>query len=128
LSKEEMQRLIARFLLLVLLAGTFAPLALAAAAPPPHACCIRKATHHCHDSAATEQISESGQLAIRGTSCCNHDCCRAVTTARWAHAQRASSAFFKGNVETYLRQPITASPNSEPSRLQSSRAPPHSKA
>ena len=34
--------------------------------------------HPCHDSAA----SESDQLAIRSTGCCNHDCCRAVTTSQ----------------------------------------------
>ena len=48
-----MQRLIARFLLLFALAGTFVPMAQALAAAPPHACCIRK-IHQCHGSASPE--------------------------------------------------------------------------
>jgi len=119
-----MERLIARFLLLVVLVGTFGPLALATAAPA-HACCIRKASHHCHDSAASEQISETGQLVIRGTACCNHDCCRALTTARWAHAEQPTSTSFTRNVETYLGRPFPVSPATEVFTFQASRAPPH---
>jgi len=122
---EAMHRLIARFLLFVVLMGTFAPLALSAAAPPSHACCVRKAVHHCHDSAASEQISETGQLVIRGTACCNHDCCRALTTARWAHAEQPTSTSFTRNVETYLGRPFPVSPATEVFTFQASRAPPH---
>ena len=116
-----MQRLIARFLLLGALAGNLAPLALATAAPPPHACCIRKAAHHCHDSV----VSESSQLVIREVSPCNHDCCRAVTTAQWAHAQPPATASFAQIVEAYLGPSSSLSPNSEISLFQSTRAPPH---
>jgi hypothetical protein len=118
-----MHRLIARFLLLVALVGNFAPLALAATAAP-HACCVRKAAHHCHDSLASEQVSETGQLAVRDVSSCNHDCCRAVTTARWAHAQSPASASFVQNVEAYLGQSTPVLSNAEVSRFQSTRAPP----
>ena len=115
-----MHRVIATFLLLVALAGNLAPLALAATAAQAHACCVRKAAHHCHDSA----VSETGQLAIRDATACNHDCCRAVTTPRWAHAQRQVSTSCAQNVETYLSQSSLLSPSAEVCRFQSTRAPP----
>jgi hypothetical protein len=118
-----MHRLIAKFLLLFALVGNFAPLALAATAAP-HACCVRKAHHHCHDSLASEQASEAGQLVIRDAACCNHECRRAVTTARWAHAQSPASASFMQTVEACLGQSTPVTPNREVSRLHSTRAPP----
>jgi len=114
-----MHRLIARFLLLVALVGNFAPLALAATAAP-HACCVRKAAHRCHDSLA----AQAGQLVIHDAACCHHDCCRAVTTARWAHAQSPASAPFVQNVEAYLGQSNPVLSNMEVPRFQSTRAPP----
>src|SRR2546430_9720090 len=117
---EAMQRSITRFLLLVVLLGSFGPLALAAAAPAMHACCIRKAIHDCHDS------SVSGRLAISGKSCCNTNYCRALTTARWAHAEQPSSASFAQDAEAYLGQPISISPATEIFAFHSSRAPPRS--
>ena len=120
-----MQRLITRFLLLAALLGNFAPLVLAVTAAP-HACCVRKAAHRCHDSLASAQVSEARQLIIHAAACCNHDCCRAVTTARWAHAQTSASAPFVQNVEAYLGQSSPVSSNTEISRSQSTRAPPAS--
>src|ERR1700685_491721 len=76
-----MHRLTARFLLLFALVGNFVPLALASVAQKPHACCARKAARPCHGGA----IADSSRLSIHDASCCNHDCCRAVTTAQWAH-------------------------------------------
>jgi hypothetical protein len=118
-----MQRLIARFLLLAALVGNLAPLALAATAAP-HACCIRKAAHHCHDPLTSEQLSESGQLVLRDAPNCNHDCCHAVTTARWAHAQSSASTPFVQNVEAYLGASNPVSPTTVPASFQSTRAPP----
>jgi hypothetical protein len=119
-SPKRMHRLTARILLLFALAGTFVPLALAATAAPPHACCRRKAAHPCHDSAAIE----SDQLAIRSAGCCNHDCCRAVTTSQWANPQPGITASFAPNVDAQIRDPHPASPASELSASQSTRAPP----
>ncbi len=117
-----MHRLIARFLLLAALVGNLAPLALAATAKPLHACCIRKAVHNCHDSLSSQ--SETGQLVIRDAGNCNHDCCRAVPTARWAHAQPPVAVSFVQNVEAYLGQPNPLSRTTEPASFQSTRAPP----
>lgn len=118
-----MPRLIARFLLLFALAGNLAPIALAATATTPaHACCLRKGVHRCHDSVA----SESGELVVRGSGCCHQDCCRAVTTVRWAHAAPHATSFAARNVEAYLALHNLATPNNEVSRFQSTRAPPAS--
>jgi hypothetical protein len=119
-----MHRLIAKFLLLVALVGNLAPLALAATAAPLHACCVRKAVHRCHDSLASEQVSETAQLVFRDAGGCNHDCCRAVTTTRWAHAQSRASASCVRNVEAYLGQSSKVPSNAEVSRFQPTRAPP----
>jgi hypothetical protein len=72
-----MQRRTAQFLLLLAVVGTFIPVALAVTAPPQHACCIR-ATHHCHNSSA------SNQPAVSSAETCNHACCRGAVTAQWA--------------------------------------------
>jgi hypothetical protein len=116
----SMHRRIAKFLLLLALAGNLVPVALALSAPPPHACCIRKSVHNCHESpaAATEQ------LVFHQGDCCTHDCCRAVTTAQWAHPQPKLTRFFlqSGNVRSAGSQPD--SPVSASAEFQSTRAPP----
>jgi hypothetical protein len=115
-----MHRLTARLLLLFVLLGSLAPLALAVTAPPPHACCLRKGVHHCHDSLA----SESGQPLIQGASCCHGDCTRALTTAEWAHPQPKLAAFFleANNVRRAASRPH--SPATASLEFQSTRAPP----
>jgi hypothetical protein len=118
-----MHRLTARFLLFIALVGTLAPLALAAATPI-RACCVRKAIHHCHGALAPEQISETGQLVVNDSSCCNHDCGRAVTQAQWAQAQPPATTALAPNVEAYVRQSTQVSPNTEVSLFQSTRGPP----
>jgi hypothetical protein len=115
-----MPRLIARFLLLATLVGNLGPLALASIAPPP-ACCVRKAVHHCHDF----QVSETGRLFIRNAENCNHNCCRALTTARWAYAQPHPDAGFAQNDAAYLGQFSPIYPDSGAFAFQSTRAPPH---
>jgi hypothetical protein len=118
------KRLIAKFLLLVALVGNLAPLALAATAAPLHACCLRKTVHHCHDSAAAIQVSEAAQLLVHDASPCNHDCCRAVTTSQWAHAQPPVAIRVAHEVEAYLGQSSPVTTNAEFSSSQSTRAPP----
>ena len=80
--RKSMQRLTARFLLWFAIGGAFVPLVLAAAAAPPHACCIRQAAHQCHGS-----FPATDQRAVRDTSCCRQDCCRAVRTSYSAPPQ-----------------------------------------
>ena len=69
-----MYRLTARLLLVLLLVGTLAPVALAISAPPPHACCMRKALH--------DHGSRSVELQAVGNH--HNNCCPPVTTAHWA--------------------------------------------
>ncbi len=117
-----MQRLTARLLLLFALAGNLVPLALAVTAAPPHACCFRKAAHqhHCHEAAA----GDSSRLVIRDTGCCNHDCCRAVTSAQWAHPQPKLTLFFLHPIDVHLALSQSDSPAAASAEFQSSRAPP----
>ncbi len=116
---KSMQRLIARFLLLFALVGTFVPLALAVTATPPHACCLRKAPHQCHGSS-----TESGQRAISSTACCNHDCCRAVTTSQSAHPEPVLAPGFAQYVEAGIVESTSAVPAVKLLASQSPRAPP----
>jgi hypothetical protein len=71
-----MHRLTARFVLIVLLVGVFAPVALAISAPTPHACCLRKPMH--------DRASHDSQFKA-SPGCCNRDCCRPLTVSQWAH-------------------------------------------
>lgn len=116
----NMHRLTARLLLLFVLVGNFVPLALASAAAKPHACCLRKAAHPCHGGG----ITDSSRLSIHDASCCNHDCCRAVTTAHWAHPQPRTASLCReviSRVQELRKNP----PVRESFALQSTRAPPY---
>ena len=116
---RSMQRLTARFLLLFALVGTFVPLALAATSAPQHACCLRKGVHQCHGSAP-----EANQRSIRDTSCCHHDCCRAVTTPQWANAQPPVTPPFAQNVEAHIAESHSDFPATKLFSSLSARAPP----
>jgi len=115
-----MHRLTARFLLLFALLGAFVPLALAVTAPSPPACC-RRMGHRCQGSA----VAESDQPAVHGTGCCNHDCCRAVTTSQWASPQPWASAVFAEEVAGSVAEPHATTPSTQLFASQSTRAPPH---
>src|SRR5207302_9784054 len=66
-----MHRLTARLLLIALLAGSYAPVALAFSATPPHACCLRK-----HSGGSPELSFDSRHFG--------GDCCRLPATSQWA--------------------------------------------
>lgn len=93
-----MRRLIARLLLLVLLGGTFAPLAGAVSIPAAREHCLRKplaATadtmpachHHAAPVAERDAVLAGGShgLAFRSNQCCSgHACCRSLVRSQWA--------------------------------------------
>src|ERR1700685_1795711 len=112
-----MQRLTARFLLVLALVGTFVPLALAVTAAPVHACCLRKAIHQCHGSAPD-------QRTVRTTGCCNHDCCRAVTTSQSAHPRPPLASLVAPNVAARMAESRGATPATKLPASESPRAPP----
>lgn len=119
-SPKTMRRTTAQLLLLFALIGTFLPLALAATTDPPHACCLRKGTHQCHGSTPTT----SDRPALRDAGCCNHDCCRAVTTAQWPNSQIGSSATFAHEIAGSVAESPSITPLAQLSTPQSTRAPP----
>jgi len=114
-----MRRLTARLFLFFALAGSLAPLGLAAIAAPPHACCLRKGVHHCQDSA-----SESGELAVRDTSCCNHVCFRATVSSQWAHPQSQAASLFLETINERIAGSQPNLPATASASFQSTRAPP----
>jgi hypothetical protein len=98
-----MRRLIASFSLLILLAGTFAPMA--AAMPMPMqasgAHCARKplplpqadATPACHHHHAAQEAAKvesvpSDQILDSSQCCCDHECCRSLARSQWAQVAR----------------------------------------
>jgi hypothetical protein len=115
-----MQRLTARLLLLFALAGNLIPLALAATAAPVPACCRRMGPHRCN---APSQ-ADSGQTSFHASSCCNHDCCRAVTTSQFAHPESSLTAVFSRNIEIHSADLYRADALAESLSSQSTRAPP----
>jgi hypothetical protein len=93
-----MYRLTARLLLLILLAGTFAPLAGAALMQSRHEHCVRnplgnraEAMPGCHHHAApvadqNAVASPTSELAFLSRECCSgHQCCRSLARSQWAH-------------------------------------------
>jgi hypothetical protein len=100
---STMQRLTARFLLLVLFAGTLAPLAAAASVSSQHEHCVRtplavqtQSTPSCHHHVAAEahEPSPSGPISknnLHSNPCCTgHECCRPVARALWAQVSLQS--------------------------------------
>jgi hypothetical protein len=115
-----MHRIITNFLLLFALVGNLAPIALAMSTPTVHACCLRKAVHHCHGS----QASDSGQLVIRSSGCCDHECCRAATTAQWAYPQQRLHFVSLRDLNAHAAEIRTDFPASASAKFQSTRGPP----
>jgi hypothetical protein len=114
-----MQRLIARFLLLLATAGILLPPALQASGASTPLCCRRSGQHHCHSHALTD----SGQTAVHAPGC-SRDCCRAVAVSQWAHPEplRAVKA-----LQLSALKPVEARSRSLASGVycaQSTRAPP----
>jgi len=109
-----MQRLTARFLLVLLLVGTFAPAALALAAPAPHACCMRKPMHGSSSHNSDLQAS---------SDCCNHDHCRPLNHSGWVSVAPSSGSDQPISASGRL---VVSSPavNSLPDESHSGRAPP----
>jgi hypothetical protein len=109
-----MRRLIASFSLLILLAGTFAPMA--AAMPmsmqASGAHCARKpsplpqadATPACHHHHAAQEAAKvesvpSDQILDSSQCCCDHECCRSLARSQWAQVS--------GQARTRSQQPPT---------------------
>lgn len=95
LPDPPMHRLIAKLMLLVLLAGTFAPLAGAMAIPASHDHCMRTAPvmpadgmpacHHHVSSTSNSAATPDRGLAFRSNQCCSgHACCRSLVRSQCA--------------------------------------------
>jgi len=117
---NAMRRLIATSLLLFALFGSVLPLAQALSAQPLHACCLRKGRHQCHEAGS----DTSSQPIFRDAGCCRGDCFRAVTSARWAHAQPTTAFFSLPALSPHAAGSQLTHPAVVFSGVRSSRAPP----
>jgi len=117
---NSMRRLIATSLLLFALLGSVLPLAQALSAEPLHACCLRKGQHQCHEPGS----NSSSEPIFRDSSCCHGDCFRAVTSARWAHAQPTTAFFSLPALSLRSAGAQLTNPAAVFSGVRSSRAPP----
>jgi hypothetical protein len=77
-----MHRLTAKFVVILMLVGVFAPVALAITTPTPHACCLRKPMH--------DRSTHNSEFNAP-PGCCQHDCCRPLTVSQWAHLTPSAS-------------------------------------
>jgi hypothetical protein len=123
--RMEMHRVTARLLLLVLLVGTIAPLAVASSMPAVGPHCNRKsapaapvmdmpgchhassASHHHAEAAA----APADQVLDADHSCCDHECCRSMARSQWAHVS------LKGRTQTL--EPATRLTSAPRSRVRS---------
>jgi len=130
----------ARFLLLVMIAPAYAPLAMACAfQPAPTRCCRRKSLsagsaqtampcHHARAEASPEPKDESSEpsVAANNNDCCqNHCCCGATTSERAQPTSRLlqiSSLLIERARLSYPAEP----PSADISGHDSARAPPPS--
>jgi hypothetical protein len=108
-----MHRLTARLLLIALLAGSYAPVALAFSSTPPHACCLRK-----QSPSSSESSFDSRHYG--------EDCCRLMAASQWAQPRSAVMAY-----RSLTQQSVDASvcpdhPTVDFRNLLSVRAPPAS--
>jgi len=129
----------ARFLLLVMLAPAYAPLAMACSAQPVAPQCMRQPlSKHaaqpampCHHAMAQSKPpqSESSATSFQTTSdgnCCPNHCCCGATTSEWAQPASSLLSFLSLLIEPASPAPSTLLQSSDISRSDSARAPPRS--
>jgi hypothetical protein len=146
-------RWIARFLLLVMLAPAFEPLAMARAAQPGALHCMRQPVSgrpaqpamQCHHAMAQSKPSqpppspvesspgesspvESSEASFQAVAncCLNHDCCCRVATLEWAHPAFGLLPFLSLLIEPARTSQSTILRSSDISGHDSARAPPRS--
>ena len=112
-----MQRLCASVLLIVAIAGVFAPAALGLSLSSQHACCVRK-TLHCHEGAV------QAQSALSSGGCAQHSCCRSLAVRQWAQAALPVIAAGEAPQLNFQRFKANLSFHSAVSPAHAGRAPP----
>jgi hypothetical protein len=111
----HMNRWTARVLVLLMLTGTFGPVALAISASAAHACCMRKPRHRAgHES------------AFQSASCQDHRCCTPLASTHWGQGEpvRRLHVTLPATVLNSAMSPAAAKRHVE--RSLSVRAPPQS--
>jgi hypothetical protein len=133
-------RWIARFLLLVMLAPAFGPLAMARAMQSGSMHCMRQpvavqtsghATQSvmpCHGAMAMDSHPESSEPTFQAAAenCCQNHCCCGATTSQWAHPAFSQQVFSNLLIETARPAQNAVPQSSDIAGQDSARAPPHS--
>jgi hypothetical protein len=135
---KNMIRWTAKFLLLVLLAGPFVPMAAAfSMAPPTQAAisadhCVRKPAaaapsmpgcHH-HAAAAPSEPTHT-PLAVRSGNCCDgHECCRSMVRSHSANVARRTIFAAVDRAETHVPAAHSSFPDLDLVGSHSVRGPP----
>jgi hypothetical protein len=140
---RSVSRWIARFLLLVMLAPAFGPLAVARATQPGAMRCMRQPvsghpaqpTMQCHHAMAQSKPPqpesspvESSEASFQAVAncCLNHDCCCRAATSEWAHPAFSLLSFLSLLIEPARASQSTILLSSDISGHDSARAPPRS--
>ena len=133
----------ARFLLLVMLAPAYTPLAMACSAQPLAMHCMRQpmsasmsahAAHPampCHHAMAESkpshsESSETSFQAVDEGNCCPNRCCCGATTSEWAHPASSLLSFLSLLIEPAHPAQSAILQSSDISGHDSARAPPRS--
>jgi hypothetical protein len=106
-----MYRLTARALLVLILVGTFVPVALAMTASAPHACCLRKPNHN------------SLKPTFNALNLGRGNCCPPMASATWAQPRSsipvetsflAAKAVASDTIFDHFAEPISSRPARAP--------------
>jgi len=134
-----MDRITARLLLLVLLAGTFTPFAAAVSMPDSHPHCVRKPQPAapandmagCHHHAASPvhqqdaaETTPADQVSDFSQCCCDHECCRSMARSQWAQVSLRGRTHGTESAVSLVAAPFTPVRSFDLSLYRSVRAPP----
>jgi hypothetical protein len=125
-----------RFLLLVMLAPAFGPLAMAHAMPSGAMHCTRQPVSGlaarpampCHGAMAMAAQPESSEASFQAAdeNCCQNHCCCGATTSQWAHPTRSRLSFLGLFIEAARSAQNAVLQSSDIAGQDSARAPPRS--
>jgi hypothetical protein len=124
----------ARFLLLVMLAPAYEPLAMACAVRPEAMHCVRQpmSAHSaqpampCHHAMAQSKATQPDASFQATGNCCDHHCCCGATTSEWAQPASGLLSFLSLLIEPARPAQGAALHPSDIFGQDSARAPPRS--
>ena len=111
----------ARCLLLLVLAGTMVPVALAVSAPMRHDCCQPQPESHCHMGM---KMTAPGASVSSADCCGNHECCRSFVTVQQAHPATTEFAAWRESSRRAVADQFESCQSADTASHRPARAPP----